>query len=172
MVNIGHSGHYFLICHRPNTGKLCDPLSVWPSSHMCVMHPIIIIFWDPGLCRAQLRQMLLLPILGYLLVVRGSLCPLCLLHGPPLPISGCWALQSPAFFNSLISCLLCMLPATQARTYFTSRVNLAPTMHGMCGSTPIASVLFWLPPCMPFQTPTFRVQPTEAEGQDRLWYAA
>ena len=43
-----------------------------------------------------------------------------------------WALQSPAFLNNIISCLLCMLSAMQARTSFTSRVNLFPTMHGMC----------------------------------------
>ena len=54
MVGIGHGGHYYLICSRPNTGKLCDPLSVWSSSHMCDMHPIVITFWDPGLCRAHL----------------------------------------------------------------------------------------------------------------------
>ena len=53
MVSIGHGGHYYLIYHRPNTGKICDPLNVWSSSHMCDMHPIIITFWDLGLCRAQ-----------------------------------------------------------------------------------------------------------------------
>ena len=50
--------------------------------------------------------MLLLPLVGNLLLARGSLCPLCLLHGPPLLISGCWALHSPAFSHNLISCLL------------------------------------------------------------------
>ena len=63
--------------------------------------------------------MLLLPLLGDLLLAGGFLRPLCLLHGPPLLISGCWALQSLAFFNNLISCLLCMLPSMQARTSFT-----------------------------------------------------
>ena len=53
MISIRHGGHYYLICHGPNTRKLCDPLLVWPSSHMCVMHPITITFSDPGLCRAQ-----------------------------------------------------------------------------------------------------------------------
>ena len=53
MISIRHGGHYYLMCHGPNTRKLCDPLVVWPSSHMCVMHPIIITFLDPGLCRAQ-----------------------------------------------------------------------------------------------------------------------
>ena len=151
MVNIGHGGHYYLICHRPNTGKLCDPLSVWPSSQVCVMHPTIITFRDRRLCKPSLRQKLLLPLLSYLLVSRGSLCPLCLLHGPPLPISGCWSLQSPPFLNNLISRLLCMPSAMQGRTYFTSPVNSAPTMHGM--SAPIASVLFWLPP-FPVVPPT------------------
>ena len=49
---MGHGGHYDLICQRPDAGKKCCPLSVWPSSHMCVMHPIIITFWDPELCKA------------------------------------------------------------------------------------------------------------------------
>ena len=79
-------------------------LSVWPSSHMCVMQPIIITFRDLGLCRAQ-------PVpnatcTSSLLLARSSLCPLCLLHGPPLPISGCWAVQSPAILKNIISCLL------------------------------------------------------------------
>ena len=79
-------------------------------------------------------------LLSYLLVARGSVCPLCLLYGPPVAISGCLAVQSPAFLNNLISCLMCMLSAMQACTSFTSRVNSAPSMHGM--PTPIASVLF------------------------------
>ena len=71
--------------------------------------------------------MLLLPFLNYLLVARGSLFPLCLLHGSPFPISGCRALQSRAFLNNLISCLVCMLSAMQGRSSFTSRVNSAPS---------------------------------------------
>ena len=76
--------------------------------------------------------MLLLPLLDYLLVPHPTLCPLCLLHGPPLLISGRWALHSRAFSNNLISGVVCMLPAMQARTCLTSRLNLATTMHGMC----------------------------------------
>ena len=45
---------YYLICPRPNAGKLCDPLSGWSTPQMGGMHPITIISWDPGLCRAQL----------------------------------------------------------------------------------------------------------------------
>ena len=95
--------------------------------------------------------MLLLPLLNYLLMAHRSLCPICLLHGLPLLISGRWALQSPASSNNLISGVVCMLPAMPARTSLTSRVNSAPTMYGMCYSTPLASCTGYhlLPLCHP-----------------------
>ena len=61
--------------------------------------------------------MLLLPLLDYLLLAHRFLRPLCLLHGPPLLISGRWALQSPAFWNNLISC--CVHATCNASPYFS-----------------------------------------------------
>ena len=37
------------------------------------------------------------------------------IHGPPLPLSGCWALLSPAFLKNLLSCPRCLLFAMQIR---------------------------------------------------------
>ena len=42
------------------TRRPSHPLGVWRSSHMCVMHPKIITFRDPGFAEPSLRQMLLL----------------------------------------------------------------------------------------------------------------
>ena len=86
MVGIGHGGHYYLICPRPNTGKICDPLNVWSTSQMCDMHPVIIAFWDPGLCRAQLAP-------------NATFTPSQLLApGPSLPVSPL-SITRPAITN-------------------------------------------------------------------------
>ena len=72
MVGIGHGGHYYLICPRPNTGKLCDALSGWSTPQMGGMHPQLSFLGTLGFADPSLRQMLLLPF-----------SVLCLWHVPP-----------------------------------------------------------------------------------------
>jgi hypothetical protein len=119
MVGIGHGGHYYLICPRPNTGKLCDALSGWSTPQMGGMHPQLSFLGTLGSAEPSLRQMLLLPLLNSLLVARPSLFFLCLLHGPPLLITGRWALQSPALITLVLEgCLLgflCWLGSAEPR---------------------------------------------------------
>ena len=95
------------------------------------MHPIIIIFLDRGLCRAQHAPNADFT-LSYLLV-RSPLCPLCLLHGPPLPLPfRMLGSAEPNLFEKLTFMSSVQAIRNASPYFFYLPVNLAPNMHGMC----------------------------------------
>ena len=112
---------------------------------MCDMRPIIITFWDPGLCKAQLAPN-----------VTFTPSPL-LAPGPSLPVSpvsitrpaitnfGTLGSAEPSFFQQ--PNFMCCVHATRnASPYFPYLTCKFRSHYGWYVLVYASSVLFWLPP--------------------------